>query len=60
MRNNYHITLETLDNEKLDVDCIAYDRSITYPNCLTIVIQSNYKVVIDLDNIKCISITAIK
>lgn len=57
--NNYHISFEYY-GEKYDIDCIAFDKGVTYNECLTIYIRDAFRIVLDLFNVKNLNITAIK
>ena len=57
--NNYHISFEYF-GEKYDMDCIAFDKGVTYSDCLTIYVKPAFRIVIDLFNTKNLVITAIK
>ena len=57
--NNYHISFEYF-GEKYDIDCIAFDKDVTYKECLTIYIKDAFRIVVDLFNVKNLNITPIK
>lgn len=57
--NNYHISFEYFD-EKYEIDCIAFDKDVTYKKCLTIYVKDAFRIVVDLFNVKNLCITAIK
>lgn len=57
--NNYHISFEYFD-EKYSIDCIAFDKDITYEGCLTIYVKEAMRIVVDLFNVKRLIITPIK
>lgn len=53
---NYHISFEYL-GEKYSIDCVAFDKGITYKNSLTIYIKDAFRIVLDLFNIKNLIVT---
>lgn len=57
--NNYHISF-TYYGEVVDTDCIAFDKGVTYPECLTIYIKEAYRIVVDLFAVKDLKISPIK
>lgn len=57
--NNYHISFTYFD-EKYEIDCIAFDKDVTYEGCLTIYIKDAFRIVVDLFNVKDLKITPIK
>lgn len=57
--NNYHISFEYF-GDKYDMDCIAFDKSITYDECLTIYVKPAFRIVVDLYNVKNLKIESIK
>lgn len=57
--NNYHISFEYF-GDKYDIDCIAFDKGITYDECLTIYIKDALRIVVDLFNVKNLKIERIK
>lgn len=57
--NNYHITF-TYFGEQYDIDVIAFDQGITYPNCLTIYPKDGLRIVADMFSVKDLKIEPIK
>lgn len=57
--NNYHISFEYF-GDKYDIDCIAFDKGVTYVDCLTIYVKDALRLVVDLFNVKNLIVTAIK
>lgn len=57
--NNYHISFEYF-GDKYDIDCIAFDKDVTYSDCLTIYIKDALRLVVDLFNVKNLNVTPIK
>lgn len=57
--NNYHISFEYF-GYKYDIHCIAFDKGVTYPDCLTIYVKDALRLVVDLFNVKNLNVTPIK
>lgn len=57
--NNYHISFNYLGS-KYDLDVIAFDRGITYEDCLTMYPRDGFRIVVDLAMVKDLKIEAIK
>lgn len=57
--NNYHISFEYF-GDKYDIDCIDFDKGVTYADCLTIYVKDALRLVVDLFNVKNLIVTSIK
>lgn len=57
--NNYHLEFDYF-GEHYSMDAIAFDRGVTYPECLTIYPRPAFRIVCDLFNIENLKIEPIK
>ena len=50
----------TYFGEQYDIDVIAFDQGVTYPNCLTIYPKEGLRIVADMFSVKDLKIEPIK